>query len=90
VRFIASAKPASPLAGGSHPTALLLDRSNTRLFVALTNRDEIAVLDTTSGKRSSTFRQNFPAKNTAAAIPNTSPSLLTRKRSSPPMRFLTR
>src|SRR6266850_25294 len=34
VRFIALRKPASPLAGGSHPTALLLDRSNTRLFVA--------------------------------------------------------
>src|SRR5882672_2918454 len=50
VRFIALRKPASPLAGGSHPTALLLDRSNTWLFVALTNHDEIAVLDTTSAK----------------------------------------
>src|SRR6267142_2529956 len=50
VRFIALRKPASPLAGGSHPTALLLDRSNTWLFVALTNHDEIAVLDAASRK----------------------------------------
>jgi hypothetical protein len=40
----------SPIAGGSHPTALLLNRDNSRLFVALTNRDEIAVVDTASGK----------------------------------------
>ncbi len=45
-RFIPLRKPTSPLAGGSHPTALLLNRDNSRLFVALTERDEIAVLDT--------------------------------------------
>src|SRR5260370_35134775 len=49
-RFIPLRKPASPLAGGSHPTALLLDRDNSRLFVALTDRDEIAVLDTATGE----------------------------------------
>jgi hypothetical protein len=49
-RFLSLRKPASPLAGGSHPTALLLSRDNSRLFVALTNRDEIAVLDTSTGK----------------------------------------
>src|SRR5260370_12799487 len=49
-RFIPLRKPASPLAGGSHPTALLPDRGNSRLFVALTDRDEIAVLDTATGE----------------------------------------
>src|SRR5207248_3322127 len=49
-RVIALRKPAAALGGGSHPTALLLSRDNSRLFVALTNRDEIAVLDTASGK----------------------------------------
>src|SRR5256885_1678024 len=49
-RLIPLRKPAAALAGGSHPTALLLNRDNSRLFVALTNRDEIAVLDTASGK----------------------------------------
>jgi len=45
-RFIPLRKPASPLAGGSHPTALLLNRDNSRLFVALTNHDEIAIINT--------------------------------------------
>jgi DNA-binding beta-propeller fold protein YncE len=49
-RFIPLRKPIAPLEGGSHPTALLLSRDNSRLFVALTNRDEIDVLDTNSAK----------------------------------------
>ncbi|MGB2592042.1 MAG: hypothetical protein WAJ96_15410 [Candidatus Acidiferrum sp.] len=50
LRLIPLRKPAAPLAGGSHPTALLLNRDSSRLFVALTNHDEVAVLDTASGK----------------------------------------
>jgi DNA-binding beta-propeller fold protein YncE len=50
VRIIPLRKPELPLAGGSHPTALLLNRDESRLYVALTNRDEIAVLDAGSGK----------------------------------------
>jgi len=49
-RMIPLRKPSSPLAGGSHPTALLLNADNSRLFVALTDRAQIAVLDTSSGK----------------------------------------
>jgi hypothetical protein len=49
-RFIPLRKPDSPTAGGSHPTALLLNADNSRLFVALTDRDEIAVVDARSGK----------------------------------------
>jgi DNA-binding beta-propeller fold protein YncE len=49
-RLISLRKPAAALAGGSHPTALLLSGDGQRLFVALTNRDEIDVLDTTTGK----------------------------------------
>jgi len=49
-RFIPLNKPVAPLEGGSHPTALLLSRDNSRLFVALTNRDEIEVLDTSTAK----------------------------------------
>jgi DNA-binding beta-propeller fold protein YncE len=48
-RHIPLRRPASALAGGSHPTALLLNRDHSRLFVALTNRDEIAILDTAKG-----------------------------------------
>jgi hypothetical protein len=49
-RFIPLRKPAASLEGGSHPTALLLSRDNSRLFIALTNRDEIDVLDTNTAK----------------------------------------
>ena len=48
--FIPLRKPESALAGGSHPTALLLNRDNSLLYIALTTRDEIAVLDTAAGK----------------------------------------
>ena len=50
LRTIPLRKPDTPLAGGSHPTALLLNRDESRLYVALTNRDEIAVLDAGSGE----------------------------------------
>ncbi len=50
VRKIELGKPSVPLAGGSHPTALLLNRDNSILFVALTNRDQIVALDPRSGK----------------------------------------
>jgi DNA-binding beta-propeller fold protein YncE len=50
LRMIPLGKPETPLAGGSHPTALLFNRDESRLYVALTNRDEIAVLDARSGK----------------------------------------
>ena len=69
VRFIALRKPASPLAGGSHPTALLLNRNNTRLFVALTNRDEIAVLDAASGKPLSYLSTKLPDQKYGGSDP---------------------
>jgi DNA-binding beta-propeller fold protein YncE len=49
-RFIPLRKPQAALEGGSHPTALLLSHDNSRLFITLTNRDEIDVLDTSTGK----------------------------------------
>src|SRR5712671_184740 len=50
LRKIALSKPRVPLAGGSHPTALLLSSDNSILFVALTNRDQIVALDARNGK----------------------------------------
>jgi len=50
VRKIELGKPGAPLAGGSHPTALLLNRDNSVLFVVLTTRDEIVALDPRSGQ----------------------------------------
>ena len=68
-RFIPLRKPASPLAGGSHPTALLLNRDNSRLFVALTDRDEIAVLDTATGKPLSYLSTRLPEQQYGGSDP---------------------
>jgi DNA-binding beta-propeller fold protein YncE len=62
-------RPESPLAGGSHPTALLLNRDGSRLYVALTNRDEIAVLDTGSGKVISYFSTKLPGQKYGGSDP---------------------
>ena len=50
IRRVELGKPRSSLAGGSHPTALLLNRDNSVLFVALTNRDQIVALNPVNGK----------------------------------------
>ena len=69
VRIIPLRKPESPLAGGSHPTALLLNRDNSRLYVALTNRDEIAVLDASSGRVLSYFSTKLPGQKYGGSDP---------------------
>jgi hypothetical protein len=68
-RFIPLRKPASPLAGGSHPTALLLNRDNSRLFVTLTDRDEIVVLDTATGKPVSYLSTKLPGQQYGGSDP---------------------
>jgi len=68
-RFVPLRKPVSPVAGGSHPTALLLNRDNSRLFVALTNRDEIAVLDTATGKPVSFLLTKLPGQQYGGSDP---------------------
>ncbi len=69
VRIIPLRRPESPLAGGSHPTALLLNRDGSRLYIALTNRDEIAVLDTGSGKVISYFSTKLPEQKYGGSDP---------------------
>lgn len=68
-RIIPLRKPESPLAGGSHPTALLLNRDGSRLYVALTNRDEIAVLDASSEKVSSYLSTKLPGQKYGGSDP---------------------
>jgi DNA-binding beta-propeller fold protein YncE len=50
VQKIPLSKPSTAFAGGSHPTALLLNKENSVLFVALTNRDQVVALDPRNGK----------------------------------------
>jgi hypothetical protein len=68
-QFIPLQKPAAPLAGGSHPTALLLNHDDSRLFVALTNRDEIDALDTKTGKVAYTLSTKLPGQKYGGSDP---------------------
>ena len=69
LRIIPLRKPEAPLAGGSHPTALLLNRDESRLYVALTNRDEIAVLEAGSGKVLSYLSTKLPGQKYGGSDP---------------------
>ncbi len=69
LRMIALRKPGSLLAGGSHPTALLMSRDDARLFVALTNRDEIAALDTHTGKVLYSLSTKLPSQKYGGSDP---------------------
>ena len=68
-RMIPLRKPDSLLTGGSHPTALLLNSDNSRLFVGLTDRDEIAVVDTASGKAISYLSTKLPGQQYGGSDP---------------------
>jgi DNA-binding beta-propeller fold protein YncE len=68
-RIIPLRKPEVPLAGGSHPTALLFNRDESRLYVALTNRDEIAVLEAGSGKVLSYLSTKLPGQKYGGSDP---------------------
>jgi DNA-binding beta-propeller fold protein YncE len=68
-RVIPLGKPSARLAGGSHPTALLLSRDNSHLFVALTNRDEIDALDTSSGGLLYTLSTKLPGQKYGGSDP---------------------
>jgi DNA-binding beta-propeller fold protein YncE len=68
-RMIPLRQPAAPLEGGSHPTAMVLSRDDSRLFVALTNRDEIDVLDTNGGKVLYTLSTKLPGQKYGGSDP---------------------
>jgi DNA-binding beta-propeller fold protein YncE len=69
LRMIPLRKPKSPLAGGSHPTALLLNQDNATLYVALTERDEIAKVDTRTGKVLSYLSTKLPGQKYGGSDP---------------------
>jgi DNA-binding beta-propeller fold protein YncE len=69
LRMIPLRKPAAALEGGSHPTALLLNRDNSRLFVALTNRDEIVVIDTIISKEIDSLSTKLPDQKYGGSDP---------------------
>jgi hypothetical protein len=69
LRMISLHKPLAPLAGGSHPTALLLNHNDSRLFVALTNADRIEVIDTNTSKTLGSFSTKLPGQKYGGSDP---------------------
>jgi len=69
VKLVALEKPAAALAGGSHPTALLLSRDDSVLYVALTNRDKILALDSHTLQTKSTFSTKLPGQSYGGSDP---------------------
>src|SRR5260221_6739067 len=69
LRAIPLEKPAAPLAGGSHPTALLLNHDDSILYVALTNRDEILALDLHTLQIKSTYSTKLPGQSYCGSDP---------------------
>ncbi len=64
-RWISLLPPRTPTDPGSHPTALLLSPDEKFLYVTLSNRDALGVIDTTDGRlihlaSTKTARQEFP------------------------------
>jgi YVTN family beta-propeller protein len=63
-------QPLRPFHAGRHPSALLLNRSGTRLFVASASTDRVAVMDTRTGQRLVDLLDAPPAGPEEGSTPN--------------------
>jgi hypothetical protein len=63
-------EPKDPIAPGSHPTDLLLSPDEKRLYVALSNADALAVIDTASGKVTHLSSTNLVGQEHAGTYPS--------------------
>ena len=68
-RWIPLLEPKDPIAPGSHPTDLLLSPNEKWLYVALSNADAFAAVDTASGDVSHVFSTNLPGQTHAGTYP---------------------
>jgi hypothetical protein len=69
VRRIPLLLPSSPIAAGSHPTALLLSQDEKRLYVALANADAIAVIDPGTGMLAGLLSTLLPGQEYGGSYP---------------------
>ena len=69
-RWISLLEPKDPTAPGSHPTALLLSPDEKFLFVALTNTDQVAIIDTSTGNQAQSFSTSLPGQKSAGTSPS--------------------
>ena len=68
-RWIRLRRPVSALAPGSHPTGLLLSPLEDRLYVALANRDEVAVIATATASVERYLSTRLPGQELGGAYP---------------------
>jgi len=69
VRLIAVSAPEDASAPGSHPTAMLLSPDGEFLYVALSNADKVAVVNTRTGTVARTLDTAIPGQRYAGATP---------------------
>jgi DNA-binding beta-propeller fold protein YncE len=69
-RWVSLLPPEPPTAPGSHPTALLLSPDEKLLYVALANRDALAVIDTLAGEVIHIASTNPARQEYAGSYPN--------------------
>jgi DNA-binding beta-propeller fold protein YncE len=68
-RWIPLLEPKDPLTPGSHPTALLLSNDERVLYVALSNADAVATIETATGKLLHVASTNLRRQNYAGSTP---------------------
>jgi len=69
-RWIPLGPPSSPTQPGSHPTAMLLSPDERKLYVALSNADAVAMIDTATGGVTATLSALLPGQRYAGTYPN--------------------
>jgi hypothetical protein len=69
VRWISLLEPKDPLAPGSHPTALLLSPDEKALYVALSNSDTLATIETATGRVSHLASTNLREQMYVGSFP---------------------
>lgn len=69
-RMIELSLPASATAPGSHPSAMLLSGDQKLLYAALSNADEVAVVDCASGRVVRRLSTTLPAQAFGGSAPN--------------------
>jgi DNA-binding beta-propeller fold protein YncE len=69
-RWIPLLEPKDPIAPGSHPTDLLLSPDEKWLYVALSNADAVATIDTASGQVMHLSSTNLPGQEHAGTYPS--------------------
>lgn len=70
IRLIPLLEPRSPVASGSHPTAMLLSPDQKYVYVTLTNSDRVAVVDVGKGELAGLLSTELPEQKFGGGYPD--------------------